>query len=185
MISDCRFQISDCKSFRNHKSKICNHKSFPSRFTIHDSRSGFTLLELIVVIFVLSLVLAISLPSFTGIGESKLKSEAKRIGSIIRYLNDSAMSTKETLRMKIAFNDKSLSYNGPDGEESERFDTLHGIELQSKGTVSEGEVIIFFGPLGAGESFKIYLKEDQSTLEVALNSMNGKVKIIQIEEERR
>ncbi|HWR58633.1 MAG TPA: prepilin-type N-terminal cleavage/methylation domain-containing protein [Thermodesulfovibrionales bacterium] len=138
---------------------------------------GFTLLELMVVIFVISVVLTIVLPSFTSIGESRITSEAKRLGSIIRYLNDSAISTKETLQMKINLGDKVVSYSGPDGDKSERFDDISTVELQSKGGVSEGEVTVFFGPMGARESFTINLKRGDSDMGISLNSASGRVKI--------
>ena len=64
---------------------------------------GFTLLELVVIIFILSLVLAISFPSFSLQKDGKLKSEAGHIASILRYLNDSAISTKETYADKHKF----------------------------------------------------------------------------------
>jgi len=150
-----------------------------SPFSLITSRKGFTLLELIVVIFILSLVLAVSLPSLTGIGESKMKSDAKRLGSIVRYLNDSALSTKNTLHMKITFADRVINYNGPDGDKSEKFDFLSGIELLSRGMVSEGEVVVFFSPLGASESFTMHLRDDKSDMSIAFNSMSGRVKIIQ------
>ena len=139
--------------------------------------SAFTLLELIVVIFIVSLVLAVSLPSFTGIGEGRMKSEAKRLASLVRYLNDSALSTKETLRMRITFNDKTIQYIGPEGEKAEQFDTLSGMELQSKGMISEGEVIFFFSPVGASENFTVHLKDNGPEMTVDFNSLNGKVKI--------
>jgi general secretion pathway protein H len=145
---------------------------------------GFTLLELIVVIFIVSLVLAVSLPSFTGMGESRIRSEAKRLASLVRYLNDSALSTKETLQMKITFNDKIIRYVGPDGEKSERFDSLSGIELPSKGMVSEGEIIFFFSPVGGSESFTAHLKDDRANMTVDFNSMNGRVKIARIDEQK-
>lgn len=142
---------------------------------------GFTLLELMVVLFVISIVLALVLPSFTSIGESKIASEAKRLGSIVRYLNDSAISTKEILQMKINLGDKLVSYSGPEGDKSEKFDDISAIELQSKGAVSEGEAAIFFGPLGAQESFTIYLKHDSSGMEISFNSVSGRVKISKVE----
>ena len=151
----------------------------------HGSRSSaFTLLELIVVIFIVSLVLAVSLPSFTGMGEGKVKSEAKRLASIVRYLNDSALSTKEALQMNITFDDKIIRYVGPDGVTSERFGSLSGIELSSKGMVSEGEIIYFFSPVGTSESFTAHLKEKESEMTVDFNGMNGKVKIARGDEQK-
>lgn len=153
--------------------KICN-----LQFAIAE---GFTLLEIVVVIFIVSLALAIVFPSFTGIGESRIKSEARRLASVIRYLNDTSISTKETVAMKFNFRDKALSYKARDEEKTEKFDSVSNIEVQSKGLVSDGEVIIFFGTSGAQESFKLHLKDDKSAMEITMNAMNGKVKIIQNE----
>jgi len=153
---------------------------FPFTFSIsHSRRAGFTLLELVVVIFILSMLFAVSLPSFVGIGESRLRSEAKRLASILRYLNDSAITTKENLSFTADLKDKALRYTGPDGEKSERFDHLSGIELQSRGLLSEGEVTVFFGPTGAGESFRFHLRDNEQGLTVSLNAMSGRVKIVQ------
>ncbi len=149
-----------------------------TRYSLLVTRAGFTLFELMVVIFIVSLVFAVALPSFTGIGESRLKSDAKRLGSIIRYLNDSAISTKETLQMKAVFSDRLISYNSPEGEKSEKFDSLSGIELQSRGMVSDGEVIIFFSPFGASESFTVRLKDDKADMSVVFNNMSGRVKVV-------
>ncbi|HYA27113.1 MAG TPA: prepilin-type N-terminal cleavage/methylation domain-containing protein [Thermodesulfovibrionales bacterium] len=140
--------------------------------------SGFTLIELIVVIFIVSLVLALALPSFTGMSESRVKSEAKKLASLIRYLNDSALSTKEVLQMKVTFNDKTIRYTGSEGEKAEVFDTLSGIELQSKGMIYEGEIIFPFSPMGATESFTAYLTGNGADMTVEFNGMNGRVKIL-------
>ena len=142
-------------------------------------RGGFTLLELMMVIFIISVVLALSLPTFTGMGENKIVSDAKRIASILRYLNDSALSTKESLTLRVDLRDKVIGYNGPEGEKSERIDSLSGVELQSRGMVTEGELLVFFSPLGAQENITIHLGDEGSPIAVALNSMNGRVKIIQ------
>jgi prepilin-type N-terminal cleavage/methylation domain-containing protein len=150
----------------------------PDRLRGHPGRrGGFTLLELMVVIFILSVVLAFSLPTFTGMGENKIVSDAKRIASILRYLNDSALSAKESLTLRVDFKDKVIAYNGPEGERSERFDSLTGVELQSRGNVTEGELFVFFSPLGAQEHITVHLGDEASAMEVALNSMNGRVKI--------
>lgn len=130
-----------------------------------------------VVIFIVSLVLALVLPSFTSVGESRIASDAKRLGSIVRYLNDSAISTKDNLQMKINLGGKTVDYSGPEGEKTERFDSISSIELQSKGMISEGEATIFFGPSGALESFNINLKDDKSGMVVSFNAMSGRVQI--------
>lgn len=130
-----------------------------------------------VVIFIVSLMLAVSIPSFTDIGEGRTMTEAKRLASVIRYLNDTAVSAKEGSYMKVVFNGRLLTYKTSGEEKNERFETISGMELQSGGIVSEGEVVVFFDPAGAGESFRIYLKDEKTEVEVAFNSASGRVRI--------
>ena len=142
------------------------------------SNKAFTLLELVVIIFILSLVLAISFPSFSLQKDGKLKSEAGHIASILRYLNDSAISTKETYAVNINFNEKTIHYKGPDGEKVERIDNLSRVTTQSKGNVSTGEVTVFLSPAGAGENFSIHLMGIESSMAVVFNALSGRVKVL-------
>ena len=138
---------------------------------------GFTLMELIVVIFIISLLMAVSFPSFTLRQDSKMKSDASHVASVLRYLNDSAIFSKETYKLSINFQDRVVRYKGPEGEKTQKIDNLSGITLQSRGKVTEGEVTVFFGPAGAGESFKIHLTGEESSLEIVFNALSGRVKV--------
>lgn len=146
---------------------------------------GFTILELIIVIFIVSLFVAISIPSFTGIESNEIRSEAKRIASILRYLNDSAMAKKEELYLIVNLQDNSVTYSTEDGEKRERLEYLRALYLETKGEINSGEVKIIFTPLGAGEFIRFHMTTEPSvTLQtgkpafiVELNPMNGRVKI--------
>lgn len=138
---------------------------------------GFTLLELIVVMFIVSLMLMMSFPYFTIREGGKLKSEAARVASVLRYLNDSAVSVKETYGVKIDLRQKTFSFKGPDGEKVEKIDDLSSVSLESRGTISDGEVIVFFTPTGASESFIIHLRAEDSAIAVSSNSLSGRVRI--------
>jgi prepilin-type N-terminal cleavage/methylation domain-containing protein len=142
------------------------------------NKKGFTLLELIVVIFIISLILAVSLPSFMLQEEGDLKSEAGRIASILRYLNDSAVSTKEMYSIHVKFKEKSIRYKIPEGDREEKIHYLSRVLLQSKGNVSEGEVTIFFLPTGTGENFTVFLTGTESTMEIIYNALSGRVKVL-------
>lgn len=158
---------------KNNKKNLLIVSRCPSLVTYF----GFTLLELIVVIFIVSLVLATSLPSFTRIGESRIKSDAKKLASIIRYLNDTAVSTKNNVYLKIDFKGRVVSYETPEEKRTEKFESISGVELQSRGMVSDGEVVILFGSSGAKESFKVYLSDGKGTKTIILNSLSGRVSI--------
>ncbi|MFN3396326.1 MAG: Tfp pilus assembly protein FimT/FimU [Thermodesulfovibrionales bacterium] len=150
---------------------------------------GFTLLELLVVIFVVSLFLAISAPSFTGLESNEIRSEAKKIASILRYLNDSAMAKKEERYLIVNLQDNSVTYSAEDGEKRERLEYLRAIYLGTRGEINSGEVKVIFTPLGAGEFMRFYLgmglglgtitdkTGDSQTFVVELNPLSGRVKI--------
>jgi general secretion pathway protein H len=140
---------------------------------------GFTLLELIVVLFILSVVMAIVLPSLAGFGEDKLKSEAKEIASMLRYMNDSAASRKETFSIKFDLDKNLVSWRDPEGEKTKRFYDLTAVTAQSIGTVSKGEAIFFFGPLGIRENLSVHVGRGEKNTTITLNHLSGRVKIIQ------
>lgn len=164
-------RAADCRQQAVKQPYPVNHYSLPV------ADSGFTLLELIVVIFIISGILAVALPSFTGLGESRLKSDSKKAASILRYLNDTAITTKESLEMKVHLKEKTLYYKAYEGEKKERLENLSGISLQSKGLVSEGEVTVFFNSSGADENIQIHLSDGKSGTTVELNASSGRVRI--------
>jgi prepilin-type N-terminal cleavage/methylation domain-containing protein len=141
------------------------------------TKSGFTLFELIVALFVISLVLAVIFPSFDGFGENKLKSEAREMASILRYMSDSAVSRKETFPVKFDLDKNTVSWKEPEGKKTRKFEDMTGVATQSSGMVSTGELTIFFGPLGTGESIGIHMSKNNKHMSVTLNHLSGRVKI--------
>ncbi len=141
------------------------------------SYKGVTLIELVAVLFIVSLVVAIIFPSFEIFGENKLKSEALEIGSILKYLNESASSSKETFSIVFDFNEQTLIWNEKEGQRKKKFEDISGVETQSNGLVNRGELILFFPPTGIQQNIIVHLNRDDKKLMVALNHLNGKIKI--------
>ena len=141
------------------------------------SNSGFTLLELVVVLFLLSLVMAIVFPSFAGLGEGRLKSEAKEMASVMRYLNDTAEARKETFSIKFDLDKNIVSWRGPEGEKAKKFEDITGVTTQSDGTVSTGELTFFFDSLGARENLSVHMGRGDRNMTITLNYLSGRVKI--------
>jgi general secretion pathway protein H len=141
------------------------------------SKQGFTLLEIVVVLFIVSLVMAVVLPSFAGFGENKLKSEAREMASILRYMNDSAVSRKETFLIRFDLDKNMATWQAPDGEKTKKFDDMTGVTTQSNGMVSKGELIVFFEPLGIQENLSVYMRRGEKGVVITLNHLSGKVKI--------
>ncbi len=144
--------------------------------------TGFTLLELAIAVFIISLLAALVFPAFFGT-DSRIKAEARKTASILRYLNDNAIATKNTYPMKFSLPDGILSWQGPDGEKTERMKSLASLTLTSKGNIREGEVTVFFGPLGLGENLAVHLRDKDEEMTVSLSSVSGRVKIIEGKQE--
>jgi general secretion pathway protein H len=153
-------------------------ESAPSQEKYHSSVSdGFTLIELVVVLFIISLTAAIVFPSFYNLGERRITSDANRIASLLRYLNDTAIYTKETYSLKFDLKDGAISWKGPDGEKHEEIKSLSRMYLPSKGEINEGEVTLFFGPLGAAENIEVHLKDKERDMTVSFSPISGRAKI--------
>lgn len=141
------------------------------------NRAAFTLLELIVVIFIVSSVVAVVIPAISGLGEDAVKKDAKRLASILRLLNDTAIATKETQRFNVNFRDKTVSYTAEDADKKEKLESLTAIETASGGLLSAGDISVFFGALGANEALRLFLSDGKTHLSVTLNPMSGRIKI--------
>jgi general secretion pathway protein H len=139
--------------------------------------AGFTLIELIVALFIISLVAAIVFPSFYGLGEQRIVSDAHKIASLLRYLNDTATYTKETYSLKFDLRDDAISWKGPDGEQHDNIKSLSEVYLPSKGEITEGDATVFFGPLGAAETIEVRLKDGGKAMTVTFSPVSGRAKI--------
>lgn len=129
------------------------------------------------VLFIISLLLGVVFPSFYGLQERKLKSESRRIASLLRYLNDSSIATKQILPLKLDLQGGTLTWKDQGGERTDRFRSLDSVHLPSKGEVREGELIVFFGPMGIQEPISIHLREEKKGMTITLNPWSGRAKI--------
>lgn len=146
-------------------------------------RRGFTLLELIVVIFIVSLFAGIVFPSFRKLSSRQLDADTRRTASLIQYLNDSAMASKETYSADFDFQEGSISWRGPEGDRTEKIKTLAGVSLQSKGMVRTGQVMVFFSPLGIREYLEVLLRDEEKVMKVTFNPVSGRAKILTDDEQ--
>jgi general secretion pathway protein H len=162
-----------------------------SRFS---SGSGFTLIELVVVITVLSLVVLLVIPKFPETKSARLRSSARSFAAAVRYLGDRAVTVKISYRMHLNLADGTVSVNriNASGEEAPTDDpflsrgfladgvVVEDVELQRLGKVVEGEVTIDFGGSGLEEFMIIHLRGAGSAhFTVMAFPQNGKVKVLE------
>ncbi len=140
------------------------------------NRQGFVLIELLVVLFILALVAAVIMPVFTTPGDT-LRKESGQIASTIRALYETSQSKK--IRSTIEFNmdEQKVRWKTDSKNGSAILRTLIGVELQARGLVKKGQLIIFLDPSGNNEHMTIYFEDDKERMNVTFNPISGRTKI--------
>jgi len=126
------------------------------------AQRGFTLLELIVVLFLIGLILALVAPRInTGLATITLKSSARRIVSRLAYARYQAIVKR--VPYQVIFDQERESYYLQEGERSpseEGTPPAEEIKLPAGLRWREGTSVIFY-PNGSSSGGKIVLLNDR------------------------
>jgi general secretion pathway protein H len=155
--------------------------------------AGFTLIEIMVVIVIISLAAALVIPRLPQHQGMRLKSSARNLASGIRFLSDRAIITKASYRLRLSMSDNSvliakLGSSGkeepPDDEFMSRRLVEEGISIEDVtapgvGKLSEGVAAIDFGPGGISECLTIHLKGGDNQYTVIAYPFGGKVEVLE------
>ncbi len=120
---------------------------------------GFSLLEILVVIFIISLFSAVVWPWISSTFKEDESSEIDHLAATLRYIRDSSAQYKKSFRVKFNFKENSVTYEVPEGRRVMKTTTLIGIKTASKGLIKEGELSIVFRPEGYPEPFLLYFRD--------------------------
>ncbi len=190
------------------ESRVEKERTLISRVGI--SNRGFTLFELVVVLFIVSLISLLVFPKLQGFLAPDLPGTARHLIATIRHLHDEAEATKQIYRLNYDLDTgeywaslvsvTSSATGGAGGGSQEvspammkhvalpdriRFKdvtTLH------QGKVSEGQAFTQFYPSGRVEKTLIHLTLDKDqVLALIINPLTGAVKVYDhyIEEEEK
>lgn len=149
-------------------------------------------MELVVVIAILALAAAIVLPRLQVSRSAELSRSARQLAATIRFLQDRAITTKTTYRMRLELGGNAISVTRtlPDGSEETPDDQLlrrpflaDGITVASVitprgGKRQAGEAVIPFGVAGLGEFTMIHLRNgDDAMMTVLAYPSSGTVTV--------
>lgn len=158
-------------------------------------QSGFTLIELTVVIVILSAVAFVVLPRLPFAQERSLKTSARTLAASLRYLGNLAISTKQHYRLRITLSNNEIAVTRviPEADELAVKDSalnqlalLDGvvfgdIETPRLGKITEGEAVLDFGPLGVEDLAVLHLKrtDDARYYTVAVYPGSGRITVLE------
>lgn len=153
---------------------------------------GFTLIEMMVVIVIIAMAMAVVIPRLPAPEGTRLKDSARNLASGIRFLNDQAIVSKDLYRLHINLAENSTriaklagSEEVPPGDQFmgrrliEEGITIQDVTVPQLGKVSEGEVVLSFGPGGYGDCITIHLKGGDQTYTVIAYPSGGKVRVLE------
>lgn len=162
-----------------------------TRYPLSDN--GFTLFELLLAIIIISGLLAIALPRFANVGGVYLKTDAGKVATLVRFLNEASATRKVYYRVWFDMEKDSLrvesSKNGVDyvdePDAAIRRMRLHdGVAIEDiivpdLGKVDAGEVAVIFAPAGSIDAFTLHLKSSGRAMTLTFNPYSGEAKVIE------
>lgn len=155
--------------------------------------AGFTLLELIVVLLLVSLIAALIFPRLPSSQASDLRNSARQLAVLMRYLEERAVATKKTYYLHINLDDDRLTVsrkgaadneNGQDDDPFlKRQPLMKGIRVSDittdqLGTINTGEALISYGPGGRSAPLLLHLAApDNSYFTIQALPVSGSIKV--------
>ena len=153
---------------------------------------GFTLVELLVVMFIISLFMAFTIPRLADIGELRLDSAARHLGRTITYLYAESVSSRKVVRLYVEM-DKGKYYPATMNNKGEFEKTTFplfssgslgtGLEVKRFVTVFGGEfsgntAYLHLMPEGMAEKSVIVLGDESGRMvSLIVDPLTGRVRV--------
>jgi prepilin-type N-terminal cleavage/methylation domain-containing protein len=147
---------------------------------------GFTLLELMIVLLVISLTLAVAYPSLSRATSSiHLRSTARDILNTFRYAREKAVTEQTGMRVTVDRDKQELVLTDDLGDGSRTYLLPGDVKIQrmvfAGNEVVEGPMLVRFLPNGSSENVEVLLKAPKtgSYLRVVTDPITGGARVEQ------
>lgn len=175
--------------------KVAKERIKTSKDKLFQGRDGFTLFELMIVVFLLSFILLLTFPNFRDLIVSQnIKRAVLGFGGTIKYAQSQAAATKQFHRLMIDVSDNTYWVLWEEEKGKFRRDpSVYGqprslptgvsfvdIIHQEHGRIDRGRAHIDFSPTGWAEESVIHFKrKEEEFFTIFINSLGGRVEIYQ------
>lgn len=151
--------------------------------------SGFTLLEIVIVVSVLALFVGLAVPRLPDMAGTRIHRNARKISMALQLARSRAISLRRYYRVEVDLNQGSVSasYFGPEGtyipDDEIRRTTLSDATIldvvnASDGKVLEGTAWVRISPRGFIEPAHIHIADQRErVLTIAPYAASGRVQI--------
>lgn len=151
---------------------------------------GFTLIELVIVILIMTLVMAITYPSMLrGRTAFHLRAVGRDVANALRFARETAVTVQKEMLVVVDSQAQRVTVSDDVGDGARSYSLPGDVRIQ--GLTSGGEVIpegplrIRFLPNGSSDDALILLKADSgATLKIVLDPITGGARILSNEAEK-
>ena len=131
--------------------------------------SGFTLLEVVIVVMLISFALAISYPALSRGGASlRLRASARDVLNTLRFARERAITEQRVTRIVVDREAGQLHLTDEFGAPEKSYSLKTGLRFEQlvagDQRVDEGPLVVRFLPNGSGESAKIALQSETGAI---------------------
>jgi general secretion pathway protein H len=158
----------------------------------YKGESGFTLIEMVVVLVILAMAAAIVIPRLPDTRGAALGSSARNLATFIRYSEDQVTLSRQPLRIRLSpgtgnISVFTVSQSGTELPPKDPFFsrpvladgiTFSDIQLPRLGTVNSGELMLDIGPAGLSDFVTFHIKNENGIeMTVMAFPVGGRVKV--------
>lgn len=140
---------------------------------------GFTFLELMLAMFIVSLFCVIVFPKFNNFLASGALSQAGKMADLLVYVNDKALMSKDENILSVDLERKTVGFKDGGRDKTMAFSRLNKVGLLS-GEVKSGTAFIAVSQWGIQQPFTIYFVDNRGTLAAEFNPISAKTMVYEI-----
>ena len=147
---------------------------------VDNRQSGFTLLELLVVVVIIAVMAGVFVASLDSNPARRLSAEAERLVLLINLAQQQAIMSSRPWRVSFAANSRQYQFSKWDGEKFElveespyggvnEMQSAEWGEMNVNAQVADEEIELFLFPSGEHDQFSIQLRLEQFQKLVSMN----------------
>jgi general secretion pathway protein H len=145
---------------------------------------GFTLLEVMLVLLVMSLVMAVTYPSMSrGRAAFHLRAVGRDVVNALRFARETAVTQRKVMIVVVDFQSQRVTVSDDVGDGARSFAPPSDVKIQgltgSGGDLQQGLLRIRYLPNGSSDGAQILLKSDTgASLKIVADPILGAARIV-------
>ena len=137
---------------------------------------GFTFLEVLVVLFIISLFLSLSFPAIEGFFTGEAQRDAQRLCNLLSYVNDIAIMKKDEIGLTINLDEKNVSFSEKGRLKKYHLGSLSSIAT-SASSIKTGRLTVLITANGLEDALKVYFSDSKEEVVVEFNPLSNRASI--------